>query len=490
MTRNHGVLPRADRYVGVAIIGAGFSGSMVAVHLAHTLRCTRRIALIEKQRRRGPGIAYGTDNPLHLLNAPAGKMSAYPDKPSHFLDWLREHSELLRQYGLDPLTEQAFVPRTLFGLYLELLVQRRAVGRGNVHRFAQEAIDLVKAPDGSFHVVLADHTTIFARKVVLALGNFPPGDPVVADQRFHRSKNYLTDPWSPATLERLSQTGDVLILGSGLTALDLILSLNEMKQGGTIYVLSRHGHFPHRHALTAPYAFEQPGLRKIHTVRTLLRAVRNEVSLAARENIDWRSVIDALRPDTQAIWQELDLTERRRFFRHLRPYWEIHRHRAAPEALDMMEAMKAAGRLRCYRGRVERIVEHEHTLFVTFWNRSQIKGELAVNLVINCTGPECNCHKLKDPLVLQLFLRGLARPDPLFLGFDVNHQGQLIDVAGRTVPDLYTLGSTRKGRLLETTAVPELGRQAMALPTWLAEEIQKAARVAIEELPMGHSFEI
>jgi len=116
MTRNHGVLPRADRYVGVAIIGAGFSGSMVAVHLAHTLRCTRQIALIEKQRRRGPGIAYGTDNPLHLLNTPAGKMSAYPDKPSHFLDWLREHPELLRQYGLDPLTEQAFVPRTLFGL--------------------------------------------------------------------------------------------------------------------------------------------------------------------------------------------------------------------------------------------------------------------------------------------------------------------------------------------------------------------------------------
>jgi uncharacterized NAD(P)/FAD-binding protein YdhS len=113
-----------------------------------------------------------------------------------------------------------------------------------------------------------------------------------------------------------------------------------------------------------------------------------------------------------------------------------------------------------------------------------------VNLVINCTRPECNYHKLKDPLVLQLFSRGLARPDPLFLGFDVNLQGQLIDVAGRAVPNLYTLGSTRKGKLLETTAVPELGRQAIELATLLAEEIQKAARLAIEELPVGHSFEI
>jgi uncharacterized NAD(P)/FAD-binding protein YdhS len=490
VAKNHAVLPRANRYVDVAIIGAGFSGSMVAVHLANTLRCAREIALIEKQRRTGPGIAYGTDNPVHLLNVPAGKMSAYPDKPSHFLEWLREHPELVRQYRLEPLTEQTFVPRSLFGLYLELLVQRSAIRSGHVHRFEREAVDLVKASDGSFHVLLADHTTIFARKAVLALGNFPPGDPVVADRRFHRSNNYLTDPWSSATLEKLSQTGDILILGSGLTALDLILSLNEMKQNGTIYVLSRHGHFPHRHAQTESYTLEQADLQEMHSVRGLLRAVRNEVSLAARANIGWRSVVDALRPHAQVIWQRLDLAERRRFFRHLRPYWEIHRHRAAPEALDAKDAMEKAGRLRCYQGRVERIVERENTLFVKFWNRSRIGSELAVSLVINCTGPECNYHKLKDPLVLQLFLRGLARPDPLFLGFDVNDQGQLIDVTGHAVPNLYTLGSTQKGRLLETTAVPELGRQAVELATLLADELQKATRLALEELPVGHSFEI
>jgi uncharacterized NAD(P)/FAD-binding protein YdhS len=207
-------------------------------------------------------------------------------------------------------------------------------------------------------------------------------------------------------------------------------------------------------------------------------------------HINWRSVVDALRPHTQAIWQKFDLAERRRFFRHLRPYWEIHRHRAAPEALDIKEAMQKDGRLRCYQGRVERIVERENTLFVKFWNRSRIEGELAVSLVINCTGPECNYHKLKDPLVLQLFLRGLARPDPLFLGFDVNEQGQLIDVTGRAVPNLYTLGSTQKGRLLETTAVFELGRQAMILAALLADELQRATRLALEELPVGHSFDI
>jgi uncharacterized NAD(P)/FAD-binding protein YdhS len=165
---------------------------MVAVHIAHTLRCAREIALIEKQRRTGPGIADSPDNPLDLLNVAAGKMSAYPEKPSHFLEWLREHPELLRQYRLESLTEETFVPRSLFGLYVELLVQRCAIRSGHVHRFEREAVDLVKVSDGSFRVVLANNTTIFARKVVLALGNFPPGDPVVADQRFHRSNNYLT----------------------------------------------------------------------------------------------------------------------------------------------------------------------------------------------------------------------------------------------------------------------------------------------------------
>jgi uncharacterized NAD(P)/FAD-binding protein YdhS len=485
------VLPRPDRFVDVAIVGAGFSGSMVAVHLAtHTLRGARQIGLIEKRRRVGPGIAYSTDNPLHLLNVPAGRMGAYPEKPRHFFEWLKEHPDLVSQYHLDPLTEGTFVPRRLYGLYLELLVQRCALQSARVHRFEQEAVDLAEAPDGSFRVVLADNTTIFARKVVLALGNFPPGDPIVSDQRFHRSKNYLSDPWSSSTLQRLSEAGDILILGSGLTALDLILSLSEMKHSGTIYVLSRHGHFPQRHAVVEPYVFHQSDPRKIHRVRQLLRVVRNEVSLAGDMNIGWRSVIDALRPHTQTIWQQLDLGERRRFFRHLRPYWECHRHRAAPEALDLKEAMEKVGRLRCYQGRVESIVENENALFVKFRNRSGISGQLAVSLVVNCTGPECNYHKLRDSLMIQLFFRGLARPDPLFLGFDVNDQGQLLDAAGRAVPNLHTLGSPQKGRLLETTAVPELRQQALDLATLLSEDLQTTARRAVEELPVGHSFEI
>ncbi|MBV8227861.1 MAG: FAD/NAD(P)-binding protein [Verrucomicrobia bacterium] len=479
-----------SRPVDVAIVGAGFSGSMVAIHLAHTLQGLWQIALIEKRRQAGPGVAYSTNDPLHLLNVPVGRMGAFTEKPRDFFEWLKQHPELVSSYGLDPLGDGAFVPRRLYGIYLARLVQRFALQSGRVHRFEQEAVDLEEAADGSFRVFLRNNTTIYAKKVVLALGNFPPGDPVVSDQRFHRSRSYLNDPWSLSTLKRLSEPGDVLILGSGLTALDLILSLSEKKHSGAIYVLSRGGLFPERHAVVEPYAFHLSDPRRIRSVRSLLRAIRNEVSLAGEMNIGWRSVIDALRPHTQAIWQQLDLDERRRFFRHVRPYWECHRHRAAPKALDRMEALQNTGRLRCCQGRVERIFEDKNAMFITFRNRSGISTTLRVSLVVNCTGPECNYHKLRDPLVFQLFLRGLARPDPLFIGFDVSDTGQLFDAAGRVVPNLFTMGSPQKGRLLETTAVPELRQQALELATRLTDDLRMAARRAIEELPAGHLFEI
>ena len=170
-----------------------------------------------------------------------------------------------------------------------------------------------------------------------------------SNRRFHLSRKYLSDPWSSSTLRRLAYAGDILILGSGLTALDLIVSLSQIKHSGKIYLLSRRGLFPHRHAPVEPYVFHQSDPRKIDRVQHLLRAVRNEVSLAAGMSIGWRSVIDALRTHTQAIWQQLDLVERRRFLRHLRPYWECHRHRAAPEVLDVKDADVAVTGI--YQGR-------------------------------------------------------------------------------------------------------------------------------------------
>ena len=191
--------------------------------------------------------------------------------------------------------------------------------------------------------------------------------------------------------------------------------------------------------------------------------------------------MDALRPSTQTIWQQWDWVERRRFLRHLRAYWEPHRHRASPEALAIKQDLETRGRLVCYRGRVQSIAENAAALEVEFVEfRRREARRLEVSYVVNCTGPECNYHKLKDPLVMQLFLRGLITPDPLFLGIEVGPDGSVYNVYRERVPNLYTLGSPQKGRLLETTAVPELRVQAEALAQRLCRDLYRIEPVTVE----------
>ena len=488
----------------IAIIGAGFSGSLTAIHLLSDPgegEPPLRVALIEKELSAfGRGVAYGTPCPRHLLNVPAGKMGAFPDRLDHFLDWLQSHPAELAAVGLNEVNAGAFVPRVLYGRYVAALLQEAEThARGHFRRIAGEAVDISPlAGGGAWRVELADGRRLRAERVVLALGTFPPGDPRLRDTRFHRSPRYLYSPWSGGTHERLAAPGDALILGSGLTGLDLLLTLKDRKSAGTLHVLSRRGLFPRPHrAGLAPWpAFLRPGeLPK--TARSMLRVLRAEIRRAAAAGSDWRPVIDSLRPFTQEFWQQLSRPERSRFLRHLRAFWEPHRHRAAPEVLAVKEELERDGRLVCHRGRIERIAETEggSALEVTLQPHGSggQRTVLRVGYVVNCTGPECNYHRLGDPLIASLFARGLARPDELMLGLDVDPDGEVRDVNGASQDRLFTLGSPQKGRLLETTAVPELRVQARDLAARLRERrpvqpLPVVKRAVVPVMLPGHAF--
>src|SRR5208283_4857634 len=370
-----------DSNFDAAVIGAGFSGMLTAGHLVRMSGGTVSVALIEKKQRFARGVAYATEDLDHLLNVPAGQMGAYAQDPEHFLRWCHEQPDSCRAAGIQNVLASSFVPRKLYGDYLEELLENTRRRWPSLRLLQEEAADLRLRPNGQFIVEFVGGRTLNAAKVVLALGNFPPGDPELRDQRFH----------------------------------------------------------------------------------------------------NWRAVIDALRPSTQKIWQRWDWVERRKFLRHLRAYWESHRHRASPEALAIKKNLETRGRLACYRGRVLSIIENAAGLEVEFveFRRCEPK-RLQVSYVVNCTGPECNYHKLKDPLALQLFLCGLIAPDPLFLGIDVGVRGIIYNVHGERVPNLYTLGSPQKGRLLETTAVPELRVQSEDLAKRLWREIRRPELAGVE----------
>jgi uncharacterized NAD(P)/FAD-binding protein YdhS len=313
---------------------------------------------------------------------------------------------------------------------------------------------------------------LLADKVVLALGNFPPGDLRLPGKTPH-SQHYIADPWAPGALGAASTNQDrgkdqsVLLVGSGLTSLDVAIALRGQGCSGTIHLLSRRGLLPQNHEATVIWTpfWDENSPR---TVRGLLRLIRTQVEAAQRLGSNWRAVIDSLRPFTQTIWRSLSRQERRRFLRHARPYWEVHRHRVAPEIGVALASQIQNGWIKIHAGRIVAYAEDADGVDVTYRGRKSGELEsLRVGRVINCTGPEVDCRRIENLLLTNLMRQKMARPDPLFLGLDTSEDGALRDAYGAASDFLYALGPLRKASLWETTAVPEIRLQASQLATLL-----------------------
>jgi uncharacterized NAD(P)/FAD-binding protein YdhS len=428
----------AMRAPTIAVIGGGFSGTMVAVHLMALPGGPRRVVLIERRPPAGRGVAYGTPFEGHLLNVPAGRMGADPADPAGFVRFLGD---------ADP---GAFVPRRRYGEYLAaLLADARRPDRwpagSDLEVWADDAVGLTAGHE----VLLAHRPPLAADAVVLALGHFPPAHPLALPA----DRPYVGDPWSPRALADLPPGAPILLVGAGLTAIDLALAAGDRP----VHFLSRSGRLPRPHA---PAGTATLGELPTHSARALVRAVRLEIGRAGG---DWRAVFDALRPRTQDLWQALPATERRRLLRHVRSFWEPHRHRLAPAIAAAVEAHLASGAWQVHAGRLADVAADGMATI-----RPRGGGPayaLEVARVINCAGPEGDARRLSDPLVAGLLAQGLARPELSGLATDAH--GALIGAAGEASRWLYTLGPLRKGQLWESTAVPELRTQARDLATIL-----------------------
>jgi uncharacterized NAD(P)/FAD-binding protein YdhS len=450
-----------------AIIGGGLSGTLVAIHLLRSAPPGTGILLIERDPPPGRGVAYGTECPDHRLNVIAGRMSLYPDVPDHFVDWVRARAG---QLGFpDRVAPQDFLPRRVYGRYITAaLAEARAAAASGVQfdAIAGEVIDVEESASGAAaRLSLADGRTLEATRVLLALGHLPGEYPIRRPLPFYRSAHYVHLPWQPGALDNVGRTDDVLIVGAGLTAIDIAVQLDDLGHRGTVHALSRRGLRPlvHRPGL-APYPDFLDGEPPAGTVRGMVRCVRVEVRRAAAAGTDWRAVIDALRPRSQAIWQAWSWAERARFMRHMRPHWEVHRHRIAPEIAALIARMEEQGRLKFYAGRLQTLCDTETGAAALFRRRgTEQLIALRVAKVINCTGPRTDYSKYQHPLLINLLARGLIDHDPLALGIDALPTGEVLRYRSGPAGWLFTIGAPMKGVLWETTAVPEIRVQAKAL---------------------------
>ncbi|GAB3637646.1 FAD/NAD(P)-binding protein [Hymenobacter arcticus] len=456
----------------ITIVGGGFAGTALARHLARQAgQLPIEIALVEPRAALGPGLAYSAPWPELLLNVRPGNLSAWADDPGHFAAWLARQPEATAG-------GPEFAPRATYGRYLAQELAAAATLGGSkltIKHYSTEALAAPLLPDGRRAVQLADGRTLLSQVVVLALGNFPPPPPTGPDYRYLHHPGYHADPWAAGALARIGPEEVVVLIGAGLTAVDMLLALRAQGHRGLVQVVARRGRWPAAHGPAGAPAYPSfyAELAPETNVVGGLRCVRRHLAQAAAQGINWRAVIDALRPDLGRIWAAWPLAEQARFLRHLAGRWSQARHRIAPSGAALLAELTASGQLQTLAGRAVEIVPAEASLRVGVAQTGAVTTYLTANHVICCTGPLADYSRLQVPLVQQLRAAGCLTPDPLRLGIVTDATGALLGPDGQpSAGGLFTLGASRRPESFESTAVPELRQQAATLAAVLIQRYQ------------------
>ena len=438
----------------VVIIGGGFSGAAVALHLAASASKLLRIAIIGAEEALGGGIAYGVMQEHFRLNVPAGRLSILPQGPGDFHDWCLVTGK--------PATPGSFLPRAWFGEYTRArLAEAVAAKRGSVRltHIRDNAVGLEQDASG-VRIVTSSGRQLIARHAVLALGlgptRFPP-----ALEAWRDDPRVLSSPWDAPRMDEVARgTGRVLLVGNGLTMCDAAVSLARGGYRGNIIALSRRGllarsHGPKDEAPHAPWAASLRG----DSALGLLRQVRLRC-----EGGDWRGVIDSMRPHTARLWHELGHGERSRFMHRLAAYWDVHRHRAPPEVAAALGVLMDRGQLCLWAGGLQSVRDRRGMLTADVACRG-VRGTtpLELDAIVLCTGPEPDPTRWGSNLISSLVTAGRVSVDPLGLGLRSTDDGFTVAGDGSTNHALSMLGPLRRGDLWESTAVPEISVQAERL---------------------------
>jgi uncharacterized NAD(P)/FAD-binding protein YdhS len=432
----------------IIILGGGCSGTLAAVNLVRLASRPLRITIINDHRPDGRGVAYGTRRMEHLLNVAARNMSAFPDQPDHFVNWLRTRSE----YDLLPDEElrERFIPRMIYGDYLKSLAHHHL---SEVTHIRGEAVDVKE--DGT--VVLADGAEMRADRIVLATGNEAPAD-LPGAEALGGHPAWAGNPWLPWHENLPPDTGTIVLLGTGLTTVDAIITLRALGWLGRIHAVSRHGWLPNAHFRGIEYPDFPPadvdlaglGLGKLAALMEHHCARLRE--MGANPAI----IVDKMRPHTQRVWQGFKLEEKKAFARHHAARWNVLRHRIAPEIHAQIASAQLTGQLQVHAAEIERVESAGDRVRVLLSHGRQLEGDL----VLNATGPQTRLAATKSVLLQNLLRRGLVSPDEMEMGVRIQSDHAVIDVEGRPSPLLFAMGPLLRGTYWETIAVPELRGQA------------------------------
>ncbi len=456
-----------DGVARIAVVGGGAAGAAVVGEFLRRRGAACELVWLTGRSAPGRGVAYATNNAMHLLNVRAANMGLFADDAGALLRFLEARCT--------PALPGDFLPRAAFGDYVEAtLAQLMASGEVRLELQASEAVSIERGAAGGYCIGTDKGTRIAVDGVVLAIGALPPVPIAEVDGDAIASGRYLPDPWKVPLLERAPE--EIAVLGSGLTAVDVILSAATKWPGARIIALSRHGRLPAAHgaAPAGPYAHQAQLIEEMRGAPSIRRWVSMVRESLRDDGQDWRSIVDGLRPVTVDLWRSLDVAQRRRFLRHVRWVWEVARHRMAPQTAQVIEQLQDEGRLRVVAGRVRRI-EGNGPLSMTYRRRDDgTTRQVSVDLAIQATGLQTAVQRTSHRLLRQMFESRLVRADRQGLGIDTDTAGRVMRADGTAEPGMRVIGTLLRGTLWECTALPEIRTMAAKFARELPVELGRS----------------
>jgi uncharacterized NAD(P)/FAD-binding protein YdhS len=450
----------------ICIIGGGFSGLMTAVQLL-SKGSELKIKIANEGHPPGCGIAYNTDRDEHLLNVPAGRMSAFSDQPKHFTDWLLAKEEYRKYQGNN--LSNTFLPRKIYGEYITELIAPFLKDK-RLELINCRAIGILKEKE-NYLVKFDNDSFIEANYVVLAMGNYLPAPPRISDVSILNHENYYADPWKNDLIKDIRPDENILIIGTGLTMIDWVSALTGTGFKGKIHSVSPRGYLPESHTEASAYPDFYREIKNKGLIE-ILRIVRFHIKKAERLSVPWQSVIDSLRPHAKDIWLGLSEKEKQQFISHLRHIWGVARHRLPADVHAAVRKLIQTGQVKVTGARLQSIYHDGNEFQITLSSRKIAeKIELKASRIINCTGPQINFNEINDPFVKSLISQNLVSAHPLKMGIRASEEGKVKDARENIVSRLYAVGSLLRGVLWESTAVPELRINAEIVAQQIIQDI-------------------
>lgn len=435
----------------IVILGGGFAGAATAIKLVEAGYPAAQVTIVESRSEPGRGIAYGTPDLDHLVNGPARMFSLYPGDPGHLSRWLANHPDRRGWRGpTDGNFDASFPPRYLYGDYVQ-----SELAKTGVRHVVDRAVDVL--PRGE--VLLASGRRLPASRIVLATGLVRNESGFVISDSVRSQARYIGDPWVANAYDVLDgPDGDVAIIGSSLTMLDIVISLEKRGFRGRYFTFSRRGLIVHcrREVEAWPAFLHNENLPR--TTRSLLREIQRERRAIAAAGEDWQRLVLSLRPFIEALWAHAPDIERRRFVRHLRTFWDLAFHRAVPDSMAWLDGVRKQGRFFAVAGRVQGLAPSAGPGVVVTW-RSRGKPESRdrrFDYVVNAAGYEADWRRGTDALARNLVARGTVRPHPVGFGIEADAAtGAVIGSDGRPSRRLYAVGHPLRGAAWEASSVLE-----------------------------------